>query len=161
MGGMAADQNAAFTLPQGATGFFRPPDGPLPLTDQRTFRRALYAAARAAGGRVGEVEERTYPRTFHTATVIAGTDEYVVLCHAHHPWIAFAAERRDWYTEEFLAPPPWAHTFADLGFVVLGHAELTLPLSDVDTSGLDQGQWRAIRLYGITTSGGVLFNAWD
>ncbi len=161
MGGMAADQNAAFTLPQGATGFFRPPDGPLPLTDQRTFRRALYAAARAAGGRVGEVEERTYPRTFHTATVIAGADEYVVLCHAHHPWIAFAAERRDWYTEEFLAPPPWAHTFADLGFVVLGHAELTLPLSDVDTSGLDQGQWRAIRLYGITTSGGVLFNAWD
>ncbi|MEU6106444.1 hypothetical protein [Streptomyces flaveolus] len=158
---MATDKDAAFTLPQGATSFFRPEDGPLPLTDLRTFRTALYAAARAAGGRVGEVEEQTYPRTFHTATVIAGTAEYVLLCHAHHPWIAFAAERRDWYADEFLAPPPWAPTFADLGFDVLDHAELTLPLSEVDTSILDQGQWREIRLYGITTLGGVLFNAWD
>ncbi|WP_371100548.1 hypothetical protein [Streptomyces sp. PU_AKi4] len=160
---MAADKDAAFILPRGATGFFRPEDGPLPLTDQRAFRTALYAAARAAGGRVGEVEEQTYPRTFHTATVIAGTDEYVVLCHAHHPWIAFAAERRDWYTEEFLAPPPWAHIFTDLGFVVLDHAALTLSLSlsDVGTLVLTQSEWREVRFYGITTLGGVLFNAWD
>ncbi|MEU3664576.1 hypothetical protein AB0E77_33330 [Streptomyces sp. NPDC032940] len=158
---MAPDNDAAFTLPRGATGFFWPKDGPLPLTDVRTFRTALYGAARATGGRVGEIEEQAYPRTFHTATVIAGTGEWVVLCHAHHPWIAFAHERRDWYTVEFLAPPAWAHIFADLGFVVLGHAELTLPLSDVDTSVLTQGEWREVRFYGITTLGGVLFNAWD
>ncbi|MER7196168.1 hypothetical protein [Streptomyces flaveolus] len=35
------------------------------------------------------------------------------------------------------------------------------PLSDVDTSVLSQGEWREIRLYGITTLGGTLFNAWD
>ncbi|MEV6960746.1 hypothetical protein AB0M97_16420 [Streptomyces sp. NPDC051207] len=158
---MAADKDPAFTLPRGATGFFRPKDGPLPHTDQRTFRAALYAAAREARGRVGDVEEQTYPRTFHTATVIEDTGEWVILCHAYHPWIAFAREHRAWYTEEFLTPPPWAHAFADLGFAVLDRAQLTLSLSDLDTSVLTQGEWRAIRLYGITTLGGVLFNAWD
>ncbi|CUW33210.1 hypothetical protein TUE45_pSRTUE45c_0578 (plasmid) [Streptomyces reticuli] len=161
MSHMAVDKDAAFTLPRGATGFFQPKDGPLPETDLRTFRAALHAAARAAEGRVGETEEQTYPRTFHTATVIEGTGECIILCHAHHPWIAFAQERRDWYTEEFLAPPPWAHTFADLGFVVLDRAQLTLPLSDIDTSVLTRAEWRQIRSYGITTLGGVLFNAWD
>ncbi|GAA5030609.1 hypothetical protein [Streptomyces siamensis] len=158
---MAMDKDAAFALPRGATGFFRPKDGPLPDTDPRTFRTALYAAARAAKGRVGEIEDQTYPRTFHTATVIEDTGEYVVLCHAHHPWIAFAQECRDRYTEEFLAPPPWACAFADLGFVVLDRVQLTLPLSDVDTSVLTQGEWREVRSHGITTLGGVLFNAWD
>lgn len=161
MSHMAVDKDAAFRLPRGATGFFQPKDGPLPQTDQRTFRAALYAAARAAKGHVGEVEEQTYPRTFHTATVIKGTGECVILCHAYHPWIAFAQERRDWYTEEFLPPPPWAHAFADLGFGVLDRAQLTLPLSDIDTSVLTQGEWREVRLYGISTLGGVLFNAWD
>ncbi|MDX3800474.1 hypothetical protein [Streptomyces sp. AK04-3B] len=110
---------------------------------------------------MGETEERTYPRTFHSAAVIEGAGECVVLCHAHHPWIAFARERRDWYTEEFLAPPPWAQAFTDAGFVVLDRAQLTLPLSDVDTSVLTRGEWREVRFYGVTTLGGVLFNAWD
>ncbi|MFC8142393.1 hypothetical protein ACFUKV_11605 [Streptomyces paradoxus] len=158
---MAVDKDAAFVLPRGATGFFRPKDGPLPEVDKRTFRAALYAAARAAKGHVAQVEEQTYPRTFHTATVVATAGEYVVLCHAHHPWIAFAGELRDLHTEEFLAPPPWAHTFADLGFTVLDRVRLTAPLADVDTSVLTQGEWRDVRFYGITTLGGVLFNAWD
>ncbi|WBO61775.1 hypothetical protein [Streptomyces camelliae] len=110
---------------------------------------------------MGELEEQAYPRTFHTATVIVGTGESVILCHAYHPWIAFAQERRDWYSEEFLAPPPWARTFADLGFEVLDRALLTLPLPDVDTSVLTKAEWREVRYYGITTLGGVLFNAWD
>ncbi|KDN73987.1 hypothetical protein DF19_42125 [Streptomyces olindensis] len=158
---MAADRDAAFTLPRGATGFFQPKDGPLPETDRRTFRAALYAAARAAKGHVGEMEEQTYPRTFHTATVVDGTGVHVVLCHAYHPWIAFATDRREWYTEEFLAPPTWAHAFADLGFTVLDRTLLMMPLSGIDTSLLTQGEWREVRLYGIDTLGGVLFNAWD
>ena len=48
-----------------------------------------------------------------------------------------------------------------MGFVVLDRAQLTLPLSDIDTSVLTGGEWREVRLYGITTLGGVLFNAWD
>lgn len=39
-------------------------EGPLPETELKAFRAALYAAARVAGGEVGEVEERVYPRTF-------------------------------------------------------------------------------------------------
>ncbi|MGW5639905.1 hypothetical protein [Streptomyces sp. NPDC003832] len=157
---MAVDEDFPFALPRGATGFSRAQDGPLPETDRRTFRAALYAAARAADGRVSETEERAYPRTFHTA-VVEAADGCVVLCHAHHPWIAFATEHRDWYTDEFLAPPPWAHVFTGLGFSVLDRTQLTLPLSAVDTSVLSRGEWRALRAHGITTLGGVLFNAWD
>lgn len=161
MSPMAADQPATFALPRGATGFVGPKGGPLPETDLRAFRTALHAAARAAGGRVGEMETRAYPRTFHTASVVEDTGECVVLCHAHHPWIAFAQERRDWYTEKFLAPPLWARTFSDLGFAMLDGAQLTLPLSDVDTSVLTRDEWRRIRCHRITTLGGLLFNSWD
>ncbi|MEU9572458.1 hypothetical protein AB0D62_21845 [Streptomyces massasporeus] len=92
---MAADKGAAFVLPRGATGFFQPKDGPLPEVGQRMFRAALYAAARAAEGRVGQAEEQACTRTFHTATFITGAGEHVVLCHVHHPWIAFAEGLRD------------------------------------------------------------------
>ncbi|GHH91874.1 hypothetical protein [Streptomyces capillispiralis] len=160
MNDMVNGGNTRFTLPRGATGFFMPKDGPLPDTDVRAFRTALYAAARVAEGRVGEFEGREYPLTFHTASVVERTGESVVLCHAHHPWIAFARERRNWYREEFLPPPAWAFTFTEAGFVVLSHEQLTTPLSDVDTSALSQHERRQVRAYDITTWGGVLFNAW-
>ncbi|WP_306822846.1 hypothetical protein [Streptomyces sp. TLI_146] len=158
---MSNEGKVGFTLPRGATGFIHPKDGPLPKTDLRAFRAALYTAARVVAGEVGELEEQAYPRTFHTATIITRTDEYIVLCHAHHPWIAFAQTRRDWYEEEFLAPPPWAHVFTDAGFMALSFEQLATPLSNVDTSVLTKGEWREVRYYGITTLGGVLFNAWD
>ncbi len=96
---MVNEGNTGFTLPRGATGFFVPQDGPLPETDLRAFRAALYAAARVAEGQVGEIEGQEYPLTFHTASVVDRTGESVILCHAHHPWIAFAQERRNWYAE--------------------------------------------------------------
>ncbi|MEV5731551.1 hypothetical protein AB0N50_38450 [Streptomyces pharetrae] len=160
MSDMGNEGNTGFTLPRGATGFFVPKDGPLPETDLRAFRAALYAAARVVEGQVGEIEGREYPRTFHTASVVNRTGECVILCHAHHPWIAFAQERRNWYAEEFLPPPPWASTFAEAGFMVLSSEQLATPLSDVDTSVLAQSEWRQIRSYGITTLSGTLFNAW-
>lgn len=161
MAGMTIEGNAGFTLPRGATGFFHPKDGPLPETDLRAFRAALHAAARVGGGTVGEVEEQSCPLSFHTAAIIERTGETIVLSHAHHPWIAFSRERRTWYEDEFLAPPPWAHVFTDTGFTVLSRERLTAPLSDVDTSVLTKGEWSQIRLYGISTLGAVLFNAWD
>ena len=158
---MGTDENASFTLPRGATGFFRPEDGPLPETDRRAFRAGLYAAARLAGGMVGEVEDRAYPRTFHTASVIDDAGETIVLCHAHHPWIAFAQDRRQEYSEGFLAPPWWSSPFAQAGFEVLGAGTLATPLANIDTSVLTRSERREVRLRGITTLGGVLFNAWD
>jgi hypothetical protein len=44
---------------------------------------------------------------------------------------------------------------------VLGRAQLTVPLSGIDTSVHTQGAWSEVRHYGITTLGGVLFDAWD
>ncbi|MET9514153.1 hypothetical protein [Streptomyces sp. NPDC002994] len=162
MSRMVNDENTVFTLPpRGATGMFRPKDGPLPATDLRAFRTGLYAAARAAGGKVGEVEEQAYPCTFHTASIVDGSADHVILCHAHHPWVAFARDRRRWDTREYLAPPPWACAFTHAGLEVLSGEQLSTPLSDVDTSVLTQGEWRQIRYAEITTLGGVLFNAWD
>ncbi|MFC8918060.1 hypothetical protein ACFT5C_20050 [Streptomyces sp. NPDC057116] len=158
---MGNDGNTAFVLPRGATGYFRPEDGPLPRTDLRAFRAALHVAARVAQGQVEEFEEQAYPRTFHTATVVGRAGENIVLCHAHHPWIAFARTRRDWYGDEFLAPPSWARAFTDSGLVVLSGEQLATPLADVDTSVLGPAEWRQVRLYDITTLGGVLFNSWD
>ncbi|WTO34835.1 hypothetical protein OG399_34795 [Streptomyces achromogenes] len=159
---MAKDTYPDFPLPRGATGFPGPDDtAPLPGTGLRTFRTALYTAARIAGGTVGEVEEQSRPRSFHLASVLGRADETVVLCHAHHPWIAFAPERRNWYDDEFLAPPPWARAFTDAGFTVLDRERLTTPLSAVDTSALTRDEWRRIRLYHLTTLGGLLFNAFD
>jgi hypothetical protein len=160
MNDMDNGRNTRFTLLRGATGFFMPKDGPLPVSDVRAFRTALYAAARVVEGRVGEFEGQEYPLTFHTASVVDRTGESVVLCHAHHPWVAFARERRNWYGEEFLPPPSWAFTFTEAGFVVLSDAQLTTPLSAVDTSVLGPEEWRQVRSYRITTLGGVLFNAW-
>ncbi|MFD7630134.1 hypothetical protein ACFV7Q_29615 [Streptomyces sp. NPDC059851] len=161
--------DGVFALPRGATGFLRPQEGlPLPETDPRAFRAALYAAARAACGRVGEVEERAYPRTFHTASVgvhggAAERTEHIVLCHAHLPWVAFVRERRDWYADPdgFLDAPPWAGAFAAAGFTVLTGGQLAVPLAGVDTAVLSPVEWRQVRLYGVTTLGGLLFNAWD
>ena len=158
---MVSDENAVFTLPRGATGFFHAKDGPLPEIDVRTLRTALYAAARVAGGSVSEVEEQTYPRTFHTASIVDRAGEHIILSHVYHPWIAFAQERSDWYTEQFLAPPPWAYIFTHAGFVVLQREQLIMPLSDVDTAALTKGEWDEVRYYGVTTLGALLFNAWD
>ncbi|MFF7652609.1 hypothetical protein ACFZCY_22805 [Streptomyces sp. NPDC007983] len=150
-----------FPLQRGATGFFRPQDGPLPETDVRIFRATLHAAARAAGGRVGDVVEQTYPRTFHTASIIRRDDERVVLCHAHHSWIAFAEERRDWYEDGFASPPSWSDVFSASGFDVLTAEHLGTPLADLDRSGFSRADWHQISYFGITTLGGVLFNSWD
>ena len=150
-----------FRLPRGATGFFRLEHGPLPETDVRAFRTALHAAARATGGQVGTVDERRYPRTFHTASLIRRDDERVVLCHAHHPWIAFAKERRTWYDDGFASPPPWSDVFPVSGFDVLTAEQLGTPLADLDTSGFSPAEWHRISYFEITTLGGVLFNAWD
>ncbi|MDX3549408.1 hypothetical protein PV729_09895 [Streptomyces europaeiscabiei] len=153
--------DAVFTLPPGATDFFQMKPGPFPETGRRAFRTALYAAARAANGQVGEIGEQACPRTFHTASVTHDAAYFVVLCHAHHPWIAFTQERRDWYTDKFVDPPPWSHPFTAAGFVVLTNKQLVTPLSEVASSSLSQAEWRQVRYHGVTTMGGMLFNAWD
>ncbi|WP_416986493.1 hypothetical protein [Streptomyces sp. T028] len=149
-----------FPLPPGATGFF-PPHAPLPETDPRTFRTALYTAARAARGRVDEVEDHVHPRTYRTGTVIHPAGRTVVLGHLHHPWIAFVPERRDAYADEFLSPPPWADVFSAAGFLVLTGDQLSVPLAGEASSGLTPFEWRQAVYHGTATLGGAVFNTWD
>ncbi|MFI9721712.1 hypothetical protein ACIHFE_18975 [Streptomyces sp. NPDC052396] len=47
------------------------------------------------------------------------------------------------------------------GLTVLGDGQLAMPLSEVDTSVLSEGEWRQIRFFGVSTLGEVLFNSWD
>jgi hypothetical protein len=78
---MAVDEDAASSLPRGAPVFFRAGRYRKP-TSGRCGQRRMQPPGRPEG-RVGEVVEQTYPRTFHTATVFKGTGECVILCHAY------------------------------------------------------------------------------
>ncbi|WP_376736501.1 hypothetical protein [Streptomyces broussonetiae] len=86
-----------------------------------------------------------------------------MLCHAHHPWIAFTADRRDGHAEDFTAPPQWARVLSQVGFgfEVLDHTQLNPPLSALDSSLLSEFEWRQAHHHDTTTQGGVLFNTWD
>jgi hypothetical protein len=151
-----------YRLERGATGFYNPRAGVvLPTTDFKLFTAAWHSAARHAGGRVTEVSERQYPQNFHTGVLASADTEYVALCHLHLPLIAFVATRAPYYATEFAEPPGWSEVLTHSGFTVMPRSELLAPLSDVDTTGLSEMEWREVRFWKITTLGGVLFNSWD
>lgn len=150
-----------FQLYRGATGFRGAKDDPLPETDLRAFRAAWHAAARLADGQTGAFVRQAYPRSFHTATVAERNGTRVVLCHAHLPLVAFAADQWQGHTVEFRDPPIWAHVFTDAGLTVMSEQLLNMPLSQVDTSELGQAEWTQIRAWHATRVGEVLFNSWD
>ncbi len=150
-----------FQLGRGATGFRGAQDDPLPETDLQAFRAAWHTAARISDGQVGELVRQTYPRSFHTATVAGRNGAHVVLCHAHLPLVAFAADQRPGYVDEFLGPPIWSNIFTDAGFTVMSAHLLNSPLSQVDTSDLSSAEWMQIQAWRATRLGEVLFNSWD
>ncbi|MCD0482322.1 hypothetical protein LO771_07825 [Streptacidiphilus sp. ASG 303] len=150
-----------FRLDRGVTGFYDPKTGPLPMVDVSAFRAGWHTAARIACGRVGNFIPQTYPRTFHTATITNGHGAHVILCHAHFPLIAFVADQRYSYSDEFREAPTWSSAFTDAAFVVLSLHQLNSPLSKADTSTLAAGERQAIRHWRPTSIGQVIFNSWD
>ncbi|KUH40649.1 MULTISPECIES: hypothetical protein [Streptomyces] len=92
---MRHDEAAGFALPRGATGFFRPEDGPLPRTGLRAFRTAPHAAARnqfvtppawarafSDAGLVLLTRERlTTPLTDADTSVLTKAERRQVHCH--------------------------------------------------------------------------------
>lgn len=91
MGGL----RTGFPLPRGATGFRHVSEPPLPDTDPELCRTAWRAAARAAGGQVGDFVEECYPQNFHSSTLTdRDAGAHVALFHVHHPLVAFVDERR-------------------------------------------------------------------
>ncbi|MFI6476833.1 hypothetical protein ACIBH1_02800 [Nonomuraea sp. NPDC050663] len=150
-----------FRLARGSTGFGQAGDLPMPQIDVKLCRTAWHAAARAAGGRVGEFVERRYPRTFHSATLTDRGGAHVALFHAGFALVAFVAEQRDWYTDEFRDPPSWAGVLDGFGLALLPASLLLAPLSEADTTGLSAAEWSQIAYWRPETLGATLFNAWD
>ncbi|WP_330353952.1 hypothetical protein [Streptomyces chartreusis] len=149
-----------FRLMRGSTGFFTSGDPDIRRTDPRACRTAWYAAARAAGGRVGEFEARQTAQTFHTATIERPDGRCVALFQAYTPLVAFVDEPHDWYTDQFREAPAWAAGLGDFGFTVLSAAVLLSPLSSADTSALSAVERRQIDYWRPEAVGAVLFNSW-
>ncbi|MBT2448918.1 hypothetical protein J7F03_17825 [Streptomyces sp. ISL-43] len=155
------DSQAGYRLERGATGFRHISEPPLPDTDIDACRAAWHAAARAAGGQVGDFVEQRYPQNFHSATITDQDGTHVALFHAHHPLIAFVDERRYAFTDEFQDPPAWAAPLTDHGFVILSASLLRSPFSEADASALADAEWNQIKYWEPETVGTVLFNFWD
>ncbi|MFB6618871.1 hypothetical protein ACIGFK_29450 [Streptomyces sp. NPDC085524] len=138
-------------------------EAPLREVEVGRCRAAWYAVALAADGRPGDFAERVYPYNFHSATVVDGDGgQHVVLFHAHQPLVAFVAERRYGYADEFLEPPAWAvAALGDAGFVVLSAAQLLSSAGEWDASVLSPSEHKQISYWEPETLGAMLFNAWD
>ncbi|NNN32825.1 hypothetical protein HLK59_21145 [Streptomyces sp. S3(2020)] len=87
-----------------------------------------------------EYPRMEYPRTFRSAAPDDRDGTHFALFHAHHPLVAFVAERRSWYVPDaFLDPPARAATLTGFGFAPLARSQLLLPLHEADTSALTVG----------------------
>ncbi|MBW6438855.1 hypothetical protein KZ829_34510 [Actinoplanes hulinensis] len=152
-----------FRLERGATGFRHAKEPELPEIPLRRFRGGSHEAARRAGGAVEQIRERAYPRDYHSAVIVASGSRFVILCHAVHPWIAFAEKDAGDLDSPgtFSDPPVWATAYTDMGFVVMSRELLDSPLSDVDTTALGEGEWMQIHSWRPESTGRAVFNSWD
>lgn len=151
-----------FRLERGATGF----GGHEPersAVDIRLFKTGCYTASRAANGVVEQFAEREYPGSFHFAVIATHADRLRVLCHATHPWVAFAEDGTGSWADPgvFIDPPPWTGVLADLGFTLLSRELLNTPLDETDTTALAKAEWSQIRYWCPPNVGRTLFNGWD
>jgi hypothetical protein len=152
-----------FRLETGVTGFRHGKEPELPEVPVRRFRGACHEAARQAGGSVGQVAEKTYPRNFHSAVIVGSADRFAVLCNAVYPWVAFVEEGTGDMLSPgvFVDPPACAAAFTGSGFVVLSRRLLESPLSAVDTTALGKGERMQIRSWQPTSVGQAVFHSWD
>jgi hypothetical protein len=144
------------------TGFRSGKEPELPEVPVRTFRGGCYEAARVAGGVVEQVLESAYPRTFHSAIIVASDDRHAILCNATYPWIAFAGVGTgELEPKAFVDPPTWAGPFAEMGFLVMSRQVLDSPLGAVDTAALGKAEWMQIHSWRPASVGETVFNSWD
>ena len=115
------------------------------------------------GGAVEQVVEATYPRNFHSASIVRSADRFAVLCNAIYPWVAFAEEGADdvVVSETFVDPPTWATAFTETGFTVMSRQLLESPVSAVDTAALGKGKRVEIHSWRSASVGETVFNSWD
>jgi hypothetical protein len=153
-----------FRLERGVTGFRYGKEAELSAVSIRGFRGACYVAARAAGGAVEQVVERTYPRNFHSAVIVVGpADRFAVLCNVLYPWVAFVEVGVGGAagSEAFVDPPTWSGAFTETGFTVMSRKLLESSLSVVDTATLGKAELVQIRSWCPASVGHAVFNSWD
>lgn len=148
---------------RGATGFRGQVDDPLPRVDVVAFRRACHAAARAMGGRVGEVTSAGATASFHTALIASPISRSTVLCHEVLQVVAFAASSPEAGAPlpDFTPPPAWADVFETGGFRLLDVEELSMPLAAADISELAEEELEQVRYWHPSSVGELMFNWWD
>ncbi|MFE1314809.1 hypothetical protein [Streptomyces sp. NPDC058755] len=149
-------------LERGATGFWGHGDERVSVTDVTLFRSVCWEAARRIGGRVSELAFAG-ASSFHALTITSRAEEYVVLCHAHLPVIAFANVHPvpGQPLSGFVDPPPWVDDLGVAGFRCLSVEDLRTPMAKVDVTELAEAELTQIRYWHPAVLSDLLFNWWD
>jgi len=127
------------------------------------LKRAVYAAAQAAGAKVGEVRPAAgVTPNFHQVDVDFGSRTLVVLCNRHVPVVAFADQVDGMEIERFLgAPVDFAATMVASGFDVGDVAELNRRVTSGDLKMLSPTEQDQAKYWKPERVGDIIFNWWD
>lgn len=145
-------------LQTGITGFDGSAEVPI-----ANLKRAVYAAAQAAGAKVGEVRPADgVTPNFHQLDADFGSRKLVVLCNRHIPIVAFADRLDGMEIERFVeVPADFAAGLATCGFVIGDVAELNRPVGSSDLETLSPAEQREVKYWEPKRIGDVIFNWWD
>jgi len=153
------------TLPRGVTGFRDRHSEPLPETDPRAFATICYQAARMTGGSAGAITRPGVTPNFHSAVIILGRDQVMLLGHQHVPLLATAAAPLS--AGGLIAFVDHPHIHAALSrdppahFRMLTLRELQTPQNLIDCTALDHAELEQISHWNPGTAGELIFNYWD
>ena len=151
-------------LPRGVTGFRDRRSEPLPETDPRAFATICHEVARAAGGTARAIKRPGLTPNFHSAVIVRGGEQVMLLGHQHVPFLATAAPASGTGPVTFI-DDPGIHAVLNMNpppaFRLLTLAELQTPLNLVDCSALDRAELEQITYWKPATAGELIFNYWD
>jgi hypothetical protein len=131
--------------------------------DAANLKRAVYAAAQAAGAKVGEIRlaDGATPN-FHQIDVDLGGRALVVLCNRHFPVAAFTERVDGMEIERFSdAPDGFAAALAEYEFVIGDVAELNRRVTGDDLKMLSPAEQHEAKYWKPKRVGDIIFNWWD
>lgn len=145
-------------LQTGITGFDSTTEVPA-----ARLKRAVYAAAQAAGAKVSEFRPADgVTPNFHRIDVDFSSRTLVVLCNRHVPVVAFADQVDGMEIERFLeAPVDFAATMAASGFDIGDVAELNRRVTSGDLEMLSPTERDQAKYWKPKRVGDIIFNWWD
>lgn len=149
-------------LPRGVTGFRGHQSEPLPKTDPQVFAMICYEVARTISGRVGAITPPGVTPNFHSAVIVHGGKQVMLLGHQHAPFLATAAPASGNASIIFVDDPRIHAALNPPGpFRLLTLSELQTPLNLADLAALDHAELVQINYWKPNTVGELIFNYWD